>query len=397
MQKFLILLAVIALALGSFSDEATLVSFALTLADGKPIYLTLLYTLSMIGGVVASKNGSWILPKFSEKILLPTIFALQAVTIFAFYFLSGVWAILVLSFLLGFLGSLLWTVFLAILPLYFAEKISLVNKLAHTIRNAGFVFAPALTGWVFGTIGKNLVLILAGISFICMLILLFISMTKRNPNTSLFEPNEETEIYQHISYRSFITHPTIKKILSFFSVTIALTSALNILLIPYINHSLKLSPFIYGTTLSMMSVGLLISPIMFSSLFGKIGKVSGAYLGAVLMGIGMLGFGLVGMVQPNLVALLLWLSGLLIGIGNGIQNTLMSAFMLEFCGDYSKQIMPHYILTLQTCVLIGFGLTLIISETLILPILWLFGIIVLLCGLMGALINRHPSDTVWQS
>lgn len=184
MRYSLIIIAIIVLALGSFADEAMLVSFALTLADGDTKNLTLLYALSMIGGVAASRSGAFILPKISERIILPTIFLLQGLVILAFYFFADMaLVILVLSFLLGYLGSLLWTVFLSVLPNYFSHNLSLANKLAQTIKNAGFVFAPSLTGFAFGIMGKDLVLVLASVSFLCFGLLLFSKNVSNKPQT----------------------------------------------------------------------------------------------------------------------------------------------------------------------------------------------------------------------
>lgn len=391
MHFLVIAIAVIVLALGSFADEAMLVSFALILSAGNLENLTLLYALSMIGGLCASRAGAYILPKFSEKTLLPVIFALQGLVIFAFYFIHGALGILILSFLLGFLGALLWVVFLSVLPHYFEQNLETANKLTQTIKNAGFVFAPALTGLVFGIIGKNLVFILAAISLICMLMLLSI----RSFNTNHQIVNENSHDQAPIAYVKFIKHRVIKQILSLFAITIALTSALNILIIPYVNHQLKLSPFIYGLTLSMMSIGLLISPMLFSGLFARFGKVSGAYLAASVMGLGMLGFAVVSMFDGNASVVVLLASGLLIGGGNGVQNTLMSEFMLHFCGEHSKQLMPHYVLCLQICVLVGFLMTFGIQEADVLQVLWLFGAIVMLCGLVGAWINKHLGQAKW--
>lgn len=391
MHFWVIAVAVIVLALGSFADEAMLVSFALILSAGNLENLTLLYALSMIGGLCASRMGAYVLPKFSEKTLLPIIFALQGLVIFAFYFIDGALGILTLSFLLGFLGALLWVVFLSVLPHYFAQNLATANKLTQTIKNVGFVFAPALTGLVFGIIGKNLIFILSAISLICALLLLSI----RSSNTNHQTVNENSHDQAPIAYVAFIKHWAIKRILSLFAITIALTSALNILIIPYVNHQLKLSPFIYGLTLSMMSAGLLISPVLLSGLFARLGRVSGAYLAASVMGLGMLGFAVASVFDGNAVVAVLLISGLLIGVGNGVQNTLMSEFMLNFCGEYSKQLMPHYVLCLQVCVLVGFLMTFGIQGAGVLQALWLFGAIVLLCGLVGVWINRHFEQAKW--
>lgn len=392
MRYSLIIIAIIVLALGSFADEAMLVSFALTLADGDTKNLTLLYALSMIGGVAASRSGAFILPKISERIILPTIFLLQGLVILAFYFFADMaLVILVLSFLLGYLGSLLWTVFLSVLPNYFSHNLSLANKLAQTIKNAGFVFAPSLTGFAFGIMGKDLVLVLASVSFLCFGLLLFSKNVSNKPQTDQLS---ETDFL--VSYGQFLKNPIIQKVLLFFTMTITLTSALNILIIPYINHQLHLSPFIYGTTLSMMSLGLLISPMLFSDLFKKIGQVSGAYLAAGLMGVGMMGFGFASFLVNYTMIIVLSFSGLLIGVGNGIQNTLMSEFMLNFCGKYTKQLMPYYVLSLQSCVLFGFFITFFIKSEWVLPSLFLFGFVVLLCGVLGAWINRHTIQENWR-
>lgn len=394
MYRSLILIAILVLALGSFADEAMLVTFALSLANGDPKHLTLLYALSMIGGMVASRSGALILPKINERIVLPMIFILQAFCILVFYFVDAIaFAILILSFGLGYLGSLLWTVFLAVLPHYFADNISLANKITQTIKNAGFVFAPSLTGLSFGILGKNLMVVLVGISIFCALLLLWAKNTHSNTQNNTVEPSK----YHTITYRDFIKHPTMRRVLFLFTITIALTSALNILIIPYINHQLNLSPFIYGTTLSMMSLGLLISPMALSDFFKKVGQVAGAYWGASCMGIGMLGFAVANWMTGIYIVLVLFISGFLIGVGNGIQNTLMSEFMLQFCGQHSKQLMPHYVLSLQACVLVGFGLTFFVPAVYILPSLFVFGVIVFLCGVLGACYHHRRTWVFWGS
>lgn len=393
MRYPLVIIAVVVLALGSFADEAMLVSFALTLASGDSKNLTLLYTLSMIGGVTASRSGAFILPKISEKIILPTVFFLQGLIILAFYFFANsALLILVLSFLLGYLGSLLWTVFLSVLPNYFSNNLTLANKLTQTIKNTGFVFAPSLTGLAFGFIEKDLVFILSAISFFCFILLML-----NGHHSNKQQPIDETSNNNYIiSYRQFIKNHIIQKVLLFFTITISLTSALNIIIIPYINHQLNLSPFIYGTTLSMMSLGLLISPMLFSDFFKKIGQVSGAYLAAGLMGVGMMGFGLASMLSNYWVIFVLFFSGLLVGVGNGVQNTLMSEFMLNFCGNYTKQLMPHYVLSLQCCVLLGFSITFLIKSEWIILSLLSFGFIVVVCGVLGAWINIHIIQEKWE-
>ena len=60
----------------------------------------------MIGGVTASRSGAFILPKISEKIILPTVFFfLQGLIILAFYFFANsALLILVLSFFIGVFG-----------------------------------------------------------------------------------------------------------------------------------------------------------------------------------------------------------------------------------------------------------------------------------------------------
>lgn len=402
MHKGIIITAIIVLALGSFTDEAMITSFALTLSEGNRSDLTWLFAASMIGGVVASRMGAYVLPKVSERILLPVIFALQGVVIGLFYMTTHTMAILCLSFLLGLLGALLWTVFLAVLPDYFAHNIALANKLSQTIKNAGFVFAPAITGLLFASIHKTLILYLSLISFVCMALLLCVHRLFKvsNISTAIDNNTDNSKVNQTpknaIAYRDFILHPTIKKALLFFTISIALTSALNILLIVYINQQLHLSAFIYGATLSMMSLGLLLSPMLLSGLFGKLGQVSGSYLAAALMGVGMVGFACVGWLHGVLMVAMLLFCGLLIGVGNGVQNTLMNEFMLNFCGKSAKQLMPHYILTLQIWVLVGFLMTLVITGD-VAGYLLVFGVVVMACGVLGAWLNWGGDTAVWRA
>lgn len=63
--------------------------------------------------------------------------------------------------------------------------------------------------------------------------------------------------------------------------------------------------------------------------------------------------------------------------------------MLNFCGNHTKQLMPHYVLSLQLCVLIGFVLTFFIHPSDIVNILISFGAVVIACGLLGAFFNQN--------
>ena len=166
-------------------------------------------------------------------------------------------------------------------------------------------------------------------------------------------------------------------------ITVLVTSTLNVLLIVRVRNELSFSAEMYGVIVAVLSAGLVAGPILFAGLVGKLGEAAGASVGAAVIG---LGITVVGAAQFTwqLVA-----AAACIGIANGVQNTLMSGFMIKTIDPAKRALqMPAYILILQTTVFAGFvGAAFIRVEQAGITLVAV-GVLATLVGTFGAILNR---------
>ncbi len=405
MTKPLLVLLALCITIGSFIDEASLVATALAVNHSNKNYLALLYTANMLGAMTGSRLCAYLLTHLSEQLIVKWLFFVQAVMVLAIYYSQGI-GIALMGFGLGAVGSVLWTAILSVVPLYCPKDyLDTANKALQTISNLGAVAGPALVGLIYHTCGATVLIYLALASMLAGIGVLFYQHTKPSPtqllnqapsthhstNNSINSPPTSQSTSSQHNLTALFGEPSIKKALMPLSVIIVLTSMLNVLLVPYVNTVLGLGAKIYGTTLTMMSLGLLVSPFLVSGLFATLGRVRGAMLGASVMGMAMILFGVQDFGVQNIAVILV--SALLVGVGNGIINTLMGAFMMHTLGNKSKQLMPYYVLCLQSCVLMGFGLAIFVDKARIGTVLIMAGGLVVMVGLMGAVVNQPISKT----
>ncbi len=413
MTKSLLLLLALCVTIGSFIDEASLVAAALAVNHSNDSHLALLYMASMLGAMAGSRLCAYLLAHLSETVIVQWLFFVQALMVLLIYIASGV-GIALMGFGLGLIGSILWTAIMSVVPLYCPKAyLDTANKALQTISNLGAVAGPALVGVIYDRLGKIALVYLAVASVMAGMGVLLYQYAKQSyvqakdktdnqpskKNTTDNQPTDTspttkpidhpTQSNAHLSTLNAITvlfsYRAIKHALMPLSVIIVFTSTLNVLLVPYINSVLTLGSTMYGITLTMMSLGLLLSPFLVSGFFAQFGRVRGAMLGASVMGVAMMLLAVQSFdTYGNIVILL---AGLLIGMGNGIINTLMGAFMMHTLGDNSKQLMPYYILCLQGSVLIGFGLAYFVDKALMAEFLLGAGALVVVVALLGAVYN----------
>ncbi|VEG12495.1 hypothetical protein [Moraxella cuniculi] len=144
-----IILLFLSLLLGSFGDEAVQIIFALQLGDAERVYLTsALLLLGMLGGLCANVIYSRLAARFSARQLILFALFAQAVLVMVAATTALPAVYLTVSLMLGFLGGLLWSAVLILIPVMSTDDKPLeqINKYAHSIRNMGFMAGPMLGG-----------------------------------------------------------------------------------------------------------------------------------------------------------------------------------------------------------------------------------------------------------
>ncbi len=91
--------------------------------------------------------------------------------------------------------------------------------------------------------------------------------------------------------------------------------------------------------------------------------------------------------------MLAWLGGPVIGIANGVQNTLMSTFIMQRVDPESRPFqMPAYVFILQCTVFAGFIGAAFIDVTAAGTALVISGVTAIIAGVVGALANRRSKQ-----
>lgn len=381
------ILLLLSITLGSFSDEATQVALTLKLNGmSHSNEIAMLFIALLLGGIVSSNFANLFFRHINIKNIIIYIFYIQAFIIFMSSFSSNILSMVIISFSLGFLGSMLWAVILTVLPGYFKEfkELERANKIIQTIRNLGYVIGPATAGIIFSKFENKTFHIIGVFTLFSALILSYLLVSGKVFSENI--SNEHKTKNHKNGFRNTLALFKISNIRNalfplFF--TIIFTSVLNVLLVIYVNNIIHLGNEKYGYIVSSMSVGLIISPILLSDYFLKLGRASGSSLAASIIGLGLILISL----ASNFWYLLA--IGLLIGLANGIQNTLMSSFMMATIpASKREEYMPAYILFIQFSVLLGFTISYYIKFSYITEFLLFSGIITVFFGCVGFLINK---------
>lgn len=373
----------LALLLGSFSDEAVQIIFALTLGNAEKIYLTsLLLMLGMIGGISANVVFSQLSQRVGIKNMVVYCLILEAV----FIVLSSViqWEILylIVAFLLGILGGMLWSAVLIMIPMLAENKTELekINKYAHLIRNLGFVVGPMIGGGLMSIFSAQIALLLIGLITLCSALLLI----RLSLQSQIKTEKAQKAVNGFLSIVHLLRNNAIRVALLPLSITIICTSALSVLIIVYFTDIIQLPPSHYGLYSASISLSLALSPLLLTRLLSTFGDAVGACLSAALIGLGLLMLSL----TEHYLLLVFW--GVIMGAFNGTQNTIMSAFMLkQISPEQRENQMPAYVLILQLCVFIGFLCSMFVRPEQIGFTFVLLGSITIITGLIGAVVNRR--------
>lgn len=380
------IVACTALFLGSFGDEAAQVTFALSLADGgqaAPAQVSALLAAGLLGGISAGLIAPRAIVLLGARRVIGTVFISQAVLIAVASLANTLFWYLAVAAALGCLGSILWAAVMVTLPALNTNEagVDRANRVVQSVRNLGYVVGPllgsALFAWSSGPRGLLMLAALMILSAACVSISLARLVDVGVGKETGHDGRRAADV------RGLLRTEGILRAITPLLITVLVTSALNVLLIVRVRNELSLSAEMYGLIVAVLSAGLVIGPILFAGFVGKLGEAAGASVGAAVIGLGIL---VVGAAQFTwqLVA-----ATACIGIANGVQNTLMSGFIIKRIDQAKRAFqMPAYILILQTTVFAGFvGAAFIRADQAGIALV-VVGALATLVGALGALLNR---------
>lgn len=311
------------------------------------------------------------------------MFAAEAVLFAAASFANALFWYLVVAAALGCLGSMLWAAVMVTLPAVNANEagVDRANRVVQSMRNLGYVAGPllgsALFAWSSGTRGLLALAALMILSAACVAISLPQLVDAGVGKEGGHDGRRAADV------RGLLQTEGIFRAITPLLITVLVTSALNVLLIVRVRNELGFSAEMYGVIVAALSAGLVAGPVLFAGFAGKLGEAAGASAGAAVIGSGIV---VAGSAQFSwqLVA-----AAAFIGIANGVQNTLMSGFMLKRIDPEKRAFqMPAYILILQTTVLAGFVGSAFVRVDQAGVALVIVGALATLVGLLGSLLNR---------
>lgn len=384
------LAACAALFLGSFGDEAAQVTFALRLAEGgasAPLHVSALLATGLLGGIASGMITPRALLALGVQRLIAAIFVTEAVLIAAAAFADTLIAYLAITAVLGCLGSMLWSAVLVLLPaLNMSEAgIARANRVVQSVRNLGYVVGPLLGSVLYAWSSGMRGLLILGAIMLCSAIGIALSLPRLITGSA--DADAEQPARRSADVAGLLRTPGMVRAIAPLLVTVLVTSALNVLLIVRVRIELGFSAEIYGVIVAALSTGLVIGPIMFAGVVGKLGEAAGASVAAAAIGVGIVAVGSAH-AQWQLMA-----AAFLIGIANGVQNALMAGFVIQRIDAKNRaHQMPAYVLILQTTVFIGFVCAALIKVDQAGTTLLIIGAITIIVGTIGAIFNRTNKE-----
>ncbi|UNE54859.1 MFS transporter [Bartonella machadoae] len=336
------------LALSSFTDETAQVTFALHLAKSTAS-ISMLLLAGLIGAICAGPVAPRLLYLLSPTYTVPAVLLFQAIFIAIAAIVNQFWAYISISFALGCAGSLFWSAILVSVPEFVKNdhQLDFINRIIQTVRNLGYIGGPLLGGLLYSLSNGQKGLFVLSVIVLCATFITTFCVKILKIHSEKINTSEQTK--KGLDVRGLLRKKNVLYALTPLIITIILTSALNVLSIVRIRTNLHLSAQTYGMIASMVSLGLVVGPLCFSSLFNRFGNAAGASLSATIIGFGVFCFSLTDFVW------LMMVSFFILGAANGVQNALMASFMMKaIAKEHRNNQMPAYVFILQTSVCIGF-------------------------------------------
>lgn len=373
--------------ISSFYDEIGSFLLSFSKAGNNSLHgISILMTGAILGGVISTFIIPKILDKFSIKFLIPISFLLGAFIFITCLFVNESFLIYFTTFFLGFINNVFWVSVSAFVKLNFSQNLLEVNSIIQSIKNAGYIAGPALAGISLGLIGleKSFLLIIA-LNIIAFIFCLNLKLPKeeKNHNNVLKKESSLMEGLGIILKNKLVRHTLLP-----LSVTIMLSSSMNVIYMNIGIIQLKYSYFKYGILSASLSIGLLIGPIFLSRIFSKLGLSMGSCTCAAIIGGCMFFLSLSNVFYFSIFILFI------LGLANGVQNSLMATFIMEYIPDEKLNSgLSAYSLFLQFFVMIGLLTAGFIKPENAILFLTYTGIIVFFVGAISAIVNKKTSIT----
>nr|WP_275064632.1 MFS transporter [Bartonella sp. MM73XJBT] len=369
------------LGFSSFADETAQVTFALHLAESTASISMLLFA-GLTGGICAGPIAPRLLHHFQPAHTITVVLLFEALFIATAAIANQFWLYIALSFTLGCAGSLFWSAILVAVP-DFAKtdhQLDRVNRIIQTVRNLGYIAGPLLGGMLYGLsngqkglFALSIMVLLAAFITLCS----FKSLKIHTQTTNTVQQSKKGLDLTGLLHKKNVVYA-----LSPLIITIILTSALNVLSIVRIRTELNSSAETYGMISSMISFGLVVGPLCFSSLFHRFGNAAGASLAAATIGFAIFCFSLTHIVW------LMMLSFFILGSANGVQNALMASFMMKAIQKEQRNSqMPAYLFIIQVSVCLGFIGAGFVHVHHTKSTLFIIGITTMIAGILGFIVN----------
>ncbi len=335
-----------------------------------------------MGAICAGPIAPRLLHRLSTARIVSVILLLEAIFIAIAAIVKHFWAYIILSFALGCTGSIFWSAILVFVPELAKNDHQLdhINRIIQTVRNLGYIIGPLLGNMLYGLSNGQQGLFVFSIIVLCAaLIAPFCFKIFKNYSEEI-KTSQKTP--KGLDLVGLLRKKNVLCAISPLFITIILTSALNVLSIVRIRTDLNLSAEVYGMVTSMVSLGLVVGPLCFSSLFHHFGNAAGASLAATVIGFGIFCFSLTHIVW------LMMLSLFILGIANGVQNVLMASFMIKAIPkEHRNSQIPAYIFIIQTSICIGFLGAGFVQVHHTQNTLFIIGIATMITGILGFVLN----------
>ncbi|WP_375667224.1 MFS transporter, partial [Bartonella sp. CL435QHHD] len=310
------------LGFSSFADETAQVTFALHLAESTASISMLLFA-GLVGAICAGPIAPRLLHRFQPARTVPIVLLFEALFIAVAAIANQFWVYIALSFALGCAGSLFWSAILVSVPEFATndQQLDRLNRVIQTVRNLGYIAGPLLGGVLYGISNGQKGLFALSIMVLCATFITLFCFKSLKIHTQTTNTTQQAK--KGLDLTGLLRKKNVVYALSPLIITIILTSALNVLSIVRIRTELYFSAETYGVITSMLSLGLVVGPLCFSSLFHRFGNAAGASLAAAIIGFAIFCFSLTHIVW------LMMLSFFILGGANGVQNALMASFMMK--------------------------------------------------------------------
>lgn len=379
----------LAICIMSCAGEIVSIAYALNVSESIGEISTLL-TLFMIGGIIASPISIYLLENISIKFIFNFSYLISGLTVFLGSIIETKVFIYYTSFILGLTFSVFWSSLSATIPKIFPQnQLINVNKYTQSIRNLGYIIAPAIAGTIMDYLTLKFLCIGIGILFLIGAV--FFNLGLKNFLSNELLVKKEIKLHKQngpivVNFTTFLLNffkiKGIKETMLPLIVTICTTSTFNVSFMYIALNSLNFSKIHYGYLSGLISLGLVLGPLFLTN-YSKQPENYKACIASIFIGLSVLLSGCF----ENFIFLALVM--FILGVANGLQNTFMWTFVMKVIPkDNRDELMPIYVLLVQIAVLVGFFISGIINVQFAKFMLILFGAIAISFGILGSFLNK---------